>query len=208
MKLLKKVSKKTLLIAGCIGLAFFLVLVFYFIQQKNRHIQRDSTSSANMIITDEKENADSGLPVRLKIPSIEVDAPVEYVGIIANGEMGIPKGPADVGWYEIGPRPGENGSAVIAGHYGGWKNGEKSVFDDLNKLKEGDSVYIENENGGAITFIVQKVQTFNPNDDASAVFVSSDGKAHLNLITCEGAWNKNSRSYSKRLVVFADRKIE
>jgi len=34
---------------------------------------------------------------------------------------------------------------------------------------------------------------------------SSDAKAHLNLITCEGVWDKVSKSYSKRLVVFTDR---
>jgi hypothetical protein len=37
------------------------------------------------------------------------------------------------------------------------------------------------------------------------VFASNDGGAHLNLITCAGEWNKGKKSYSERLVVFADK---
>lgn len=210
MNLLKKIAKKELLIVVCVGLALFLGLIFYFIQQKNRPIQNDLEVPliANTPVPNERESLNSGLPVRLKIPSIKVDATVEYVGTTANGEMDIPKSPGSVGWYKLGKRPGEKGSAVIAGHYGRWKNGEGSVFDDLNKLKEGDSIYVEDENGTTITFIIREFQTLEPDADALAIFASSDGKAHLNLITCEGTWNKNSKSYSKRLVVFADEKNE
>lgn len=36
--------------------------------------------------------------------------------------MDTPKSPFDVGWFRLGKRPGENGSAVVSGHYGKWKN--------------------------------------------------------------------------------------
>jgi hypothetical protein len=62
----------------------------------------------------------SGLPVRLKIPSIGVDARIKPVGLTADGAMDVPAGPADVAWFDLGPRPGEIGSAVVAGHYWGW----------------------------------------------------------------------------------------
>jgi len=32
--------------------------------------------------------------------------------------MDLPKERANVAWFNLGPRPGENDSAVIAGHYG------------------------------------------------------------------------------------------
>jgi len=149
--------------------------------------------------------SDTGLPARLVIPSLYVDAPVTKVGLTSGGAMDVPKHPAEVAWYKLGARPGDTGSAVIAGHYGRWLNGEGSVFDDLNTLKPGDEVFIEDEQGIRVSFVVTGVRTFNPTDDATDVFVSSDGKAHLNLVTCEGVWNETSQAYSKRLVVFTDR---
>src|SRR5665213_214737 len=72
-----------------------------------------------------------GLPVRLKIPVINVDALVEHVGVAPDGTMAVPKGPADTSWFALGTPPGAIGSAVIAGHYG-WKNGIPAAFDNLS----------------------------------------------------------------------------
>jgi len=149
---------------------------------------------------------EAGLPIKLKIPKINADASFEYVGLTDDGAMGVPKGPQGVAWFNLGPRPGDIGNAVISGHYG-WKNNIPAVFDDLNKLKIGDKVYIETEKGETITFVVRELRSFGENDDASDVFISNDGKSHLNLITCEGVWNKSLKSYSKRLVVFTDKEI-
>lgn len=146
----------------------------------------------------------SGLPLRLKIPTINVDSSVEYVGLTSSGAMDVPKGPDNVAWFEPGIRPGEKGSAVIAGHFG-WKNGIPAVFDNLHKLQKGDKLYIEDDKGAAITFVVREIKMYDQNADSKDVFISNDGKSHLNLITCEGVWNKGSQSYSNRLVVFADK---
>lgn len=143
------------------------------------------------------------MPVRLKIPSINVDATVEYVGLTSSGAIDVPKNSTDVAWFNLGPRPGENGSAVITGHYG-WKRENKSAFDNLFKVHKGDKLYVEDGKGKIISFVVRESRRYDPNANASDVFESSDGKAHLNLITCEGDWDKDSKSYSKRLVIFAD----
>jgi len=37
----------------------------------------------------------------------------------------------------------------------------------------------------------------------SALFANNDG-AHLNLITCDGQWVANEKSYDHRLVVFSN----
>ncbi|MDP2708541.1 MAG: class F sortase [bacterium] len=144
-------------------------------------------------------------PIRLKIPKINIDAAVEYVGLTSQGAMDVPKDSSDVAWFELGARPGDNGSAVITGHYGRWKNGKGSVFDDLNKLSEGDRLYIEDEKGATITFVVREKRRYYPDADAKDVFSSNDGKSHLNLITCDGVWDKAAKSYSKRLIVFTDK---
>lgn len=141
-----------------------------------------------------------GLPVRLKIPAINVDAVIENVGLTSEGVMAVPDNTVNVGWFDLGSRPGENGSAVIAGHFNG-KNGEVGVFTRLHKLKEGDMLHVENSDGTSVAFVVQGSRNYEPGY-ASDVFRQSDD-AHLNLITCSGEWDGAKGSYSKRLVVFA-----
>lgn len=148
------------------------------------------------------DQTDSGLPIRLKIPKIKLDSSVKYVGLTPDGAMDVPKNPADAGWFNLGPRPGDNGAAVIDGHFG-FKKG--SVFDNLYKLGKGDKIYVEDEKGTIITFVVHEILRYDPKADASAVFGLSDDKSHLNLITCEGIWNKVTKNYSQRLVVFTDK---
>lgn len=145
-----------------------------------------------------------GLPIRIKISTIKVDAPIEYVGLTPEGAMAVPKKPANTAWYSLGPRPGEVGSAVIDGHFG-WVNGIPAVFDKLHKLRVGDSLTVDDDAGVTMTFVVRALRTFNLRENPVGVFNSNDGLAHLNLITCEGVWNKSKQSYSDRLVVFTDR---
>lgn len=148
--------------------------------------------------------AEQSIPLRLLIPSINVDASIDSVGIAANGAMDIKKDQDLVAWYNLGPKPGNTGSAVIAGHYG-WVNGKGSVFNELHTLKAGDKVSVSNDKGVIITFVVRKTQSYDPAADATNVFHSDDGKAHLNLVTCEGVWDNNHQTYSSRLVVFTDK---
>jgi len=153
-----------------------------------------------------KQTATSyGLPVRLKIPKINVDAHIDQMGLTPEGDMQAPVELQNVGWYKLGPRPGDIGSAVIAGHFGRSPNGELPVFEELHTLSAGDIINIEDEKGQVATFVVRELQTFSQNEAALNVFGSNDGKAHLNLITCQGTWNKTQQTYSDRLVVFSNK---
>jgi LPXTG-site transpeptidase (sortase) family protein len=118
--------------------------------------------------------------------------------------MDIPKNQDDVAWFELGSRPGESGSAVLAGHYG-WIKGKPSVFDNLYKLRTGDKVYLEDDKGIIVSFVVRENRRYDAKADASDVFNSNDGKPHLNLVTCEGTWDEVTKSYPSRLVVFTDK---
>lgn len=192
-------------ITALIVFALSLALLFYFFPESP--IQDESTPLIeNTVVLPEQERESFGLPMRLKIPEINVDSVIEYVGLTSDGAMDAPKGSDNVAWFELGPRPGESGSAVIAGHYG-WKNGKGSVFDDLHKLRKGDKLYVEDSNGEIISFVVRETRRYDLKAIASEVFVPNDGKSHLNLITCEGVWDEISKTYSQRLVVFADKEL-
>ncbi len=200
----KILSRRALLLIIILsGLTLSVTLLSYFFPKSS--VQGGSALVIESAVALQKqEQVISGLPARLKIPSINVDAPVEYVGLTPDGAMDVPKERTDVAWFNLGPRPGERGNAVIAGHYG-WKNRKASIFDNLYKLRKGDKLQIENDKGEAISFVVRESRRYDPNADASAVFRSNDGGVHLNLITCEGVWDKIYKTYSKRLVVFTDK---
>ena len=195
------------------GLAFCLAIFINFTAKKNLPDEPAPLIENSAVPAIQPASAELvkklpeifGLPVRLKIPKINVDASLDYVGLTPDGAVDVPRGATTAAWFDLGPRPGNNGDAVITGHYGPWKNGQGSVFDDLDKLKKGDSLSIEDEKGKIAIFVVRESKKYNPKDDAPEVFGSNDGKAHLNLITCQGEWNSNSLTYSQRLVVFTDK---
>lgn len=190
----------------------FLMFLFYF-SLKNR-TENNPLSPAISINTyiQEKNNlpvdhSGFGLPVHLKIPNINVNAMVDSVGLTSDGSVDVPQGPNDVAWFNLGPRPGENGSSVIDGH-SGWKDGIPAVFDNLGKLHIGDQLSIEDSKGNIIDFVVRELKTYGPYENVPTVFNSNDGKAHLNLITCTGVWDEAEKSHSERLVVFSDKEIK
>lgn len=201
---LKALLIRILIVFAFIGLASFMALTFRF--NSNDFFQSSPEPSAPNVDLPEQEEMAAGIPVRIRIPAIDIDAPVESLGLTPQGDMDAPKGPDNVAWFNLGTRPGENGSAVITGHYGTWKNGQESVFDDLHKLRQGDEMFVEDDNGTTIVFVVRESRSYDPSADTLDIFSSDDEKAHLNIITCEGIWNKDSKSYSSRLVVFTDKK--
>lgn len=186
-----------------------LSLIFYFIPTSldllagSFHRSTAVLKSVAELPEQNNQRLAPGMPVRLRIPAINVDAPVQRVGLTPDGAMDVPKTPQEAGWFEPGVRPGEIGSAVIAGHYG-WKEGKAAAFDALHQLKEGDKVYVEDDAGYVKEFTVSRSRLYDSRADTSEVFGSSDGKARLNLITCEGTYDKQAKSYSNRLVVFAE----
>lgn len=145
-----------------------------------------------------------GIPVRLKIAAISVNAPIEKVSVTKAGAMGIPKDPMDAAWFSPGPRPGEMGNAVIDGHLN-WYQGATGVFAKLRSVKPGDRIMVVDESRKEVAFVVRDIRTYAAGADATDVFRSTDDGSHLILITCDGAWDAHAKQYSKRLVVFADK---
>ncbi len=176
-------------------------LLLYFITPQNDVPVRSETPLAVQNATSQPDTI--AAPTTLKIESITVAAPIYPVGLTPEGDMDITEDPMQTAWYEPGPKPGEVGSAVIAGHYG-WKNGVPSLFNELNTLKPGAEIKIVAEDDKELTFAVTHIENYSYKDDATEVFRSNDGKAHLNLITCQGEWNKGLSTYSERYVVFTE----
>jgi sortase (surface protein transpeptidase) len=147
---------------------------------------------------------EAGLPVQIDIPAIGVTALVEQVGLTRDGAMDTPKGWMNAAWYSPGFRPGETGNAVIAGHLDS-RSGGPAVFWNLSHLQPGDEIMITYERGDRYTFAVQDLEAV-PYDIAgpalAAIFGASQ-TSDLNLITCNGLWDRGKATYTQRLVVYA-----
>jgi len=203
LKLRKTRLKVVLVIAVLAGLVFSPTPIMGFIRPAHASTQPTIVSVAKPASIS-LANLNYGSPVRLRIPVIKVDAALDYVNLTPAGALDAPAGPNNAAWYDQGPRPGQTGDAVIDGH-SGYKGNIPAVFDDLHELVAGDDIYVQDDKGATTTFVVNKVETYGQDQADLAVFRSTDGKAHLNLITCQGDWNQATQSYSDRLVVFADK---
>jgi LPXTG-site transpeptidase (sortase) family protein len=140
-------------------------------------------------------------PARLIIPALDIDAVVQHVGRNAKGSMAVPTNYTDVGWYRQGPRPGQSGSAVIDGHVNNGL-GLSGVFERLHELKAGDDVYVRREDGTRIHFVVTGSRSYPYTEAPTEVIFNPAGSERLNLITCDGDWLPEAKTYDERLVVF------
>jgi sortase A len=141
-----------------------------------------------------------GKPVRFQIDRIEVDAEVEHVEQDEQGRMDVPQEWKNVAWYELGPIPGEQGNAVIAGHYDSFSG--PAVFFELGELEEGDIVRVITEDDEALEFEVFEIESVHIDDaDSRKIFGETD-EFNLNLITCEGIWDRETDMYDHRLIVY------
>jgi sortase (surface protein transpeptidase) len=140
------------------------------------------------------------VPSRIRIPAIGIDTDVEQVGKTRDGAMDVPQSFWTVGWYKLGFKPGEPGSAVMAGHVDNPKG--PAIFWDLRKLQPGNKVLVSDRTGKELVFEVFEAENY-PFDNAplSRIFGNTDD-VYLNLITCTGVFDRSSQNYDKRLVVY------
>ncbi|MFL5694533.1 MAG: class F sortase [Ktedonobacteraceae bacterium] len=142
-------------------------------------------------------------PVHLLIPSIKVNAFVEPMGVLANGDLETPtQNPwYNVGWYQSGTLPGEQGSAVIDGHLDR-PGGAPAVFWNLRQIHAGAAVIVIDAQGRNIHFHVTRVAFYQPQAAPLQEIFGNNGGTYLNLITCAGDWIPSERQTRLREVVY------
>jgi sortase (surface protein transpeptidase) len=139
-------------------------------------------------------------PVALNIPSLSISADVADVGIDQNREMEVPNDYNTVGWYRYGPRPGDEGSSVIAGHLDDAQG--RSVFFDLQYIELGAEISIVMEDGSSQDFYVTAKVAYDSQNLPPEIF-SREGNPQLALLTCGGTWDSSAGRYTETVVVFA-----
>jgi hypothetical protein len=141
-------------------------------------------------------------PDRIAIPTIGVDAQVVAVGLEDDGTMEIPVDVATIGWFEPGVRPGQPGTAVLAGHVDSRTQGRGAFF-DLRDLDVEDVVVTTGEDGQPQEWRVVARTRFLKDELPTADLFTREGDPRLVLITCGGAFDATARSYTDNIVVYA-----
>jgi LPXTG-site transpeptidase (sortase) family protein len=139
-------------------------------------------------------------PVRLQIPSLSIDVPVEALGVDSSGAMDTPRNLWNTGWYRDGPSPGATGDAVIDGHVG--LPGSPLVFSGLGRLAIGSDVIAVLADGTRNRFTVSGAQVWPANSHPPGLFAAA-GQPRLSLITCTGRYDRFTQTYGDRLIVEA-----
>jgi sortase (surface protein transpeptidase) len=161
-------------------------------------------------VTDESEPADAPLPaagpwgvppVKLTIPSLGVEAPVEAVGLDEDGAMATPTKPDDVAWYELGPGMGVPGNVVLAAHVN-W-DGRLRPFGLLHTLEPGDAVQLIDAEGRGFEYRVESSHWVRAEGAPLAEIFAQPEQPVITLITCGGEYVAATREYLDRLIVRA-----
>lgn len=142
-------------------------------------------------------------PLRLRVPAVDLDVPLDAVGVATDGQMEVPEDADRAGWYRYGPAPGtERGSAVIAGHVD--DRSGPGAFLALTEAQEGDEVEVELEDGTTATYrVVSRVTVAKPDLAVEDLFRRT-GPSTLQLVTCTGDWSPQTRRYTDNLVITAE----
>lgn len=139
-------------------------------------------------------------PVKVRIPSIGVDAGTVSLGLDGN-ELETPSDPDEVGWFTGAHTPGAPGRAVLAGHLT-W-NGRHTVFARLPELTAGAVVEVDREDGTTAKFEITKVSTFAKDVFPTAEVYASTDEPSLVLITCGGEYSQSDHYYDSNVIAFA-----
>ena len=144
-------------------------------------------------------------PIRLRIPAIGVSAKIVDEGLDAGGALQVPPltsdGVREAGWYDLGPAPGQAGTAIIAGHVDSRQ--APGVFYDLGRLAPGNAVEVTLATGETVHFAVTSVQEYPKAHFPASEVYGPEPYPALRLITCGGAFDAATGHYRSNIVAYA-----
>ena len=140
-------------------------------------------------------------PLRLRIPALRVNSALQRLGLQADGTVAVPKRPDVAGWYEAGPRPGQDGPAVILGHVD--SRAGPGIFFDLVRLPRGAVIEVDRADGSTATFRVTRVSRVAKTRFPTDLVYAPTLEPTLRLVTCGGSFDESRRSYRDNVIAFA-----
>jgi sortase (surface protein transpeptidase) len=140
-------------------------------------------------------------PVRVEIPRIDVSARLVRLGLNDDRSMEVPTDFDAAGWYIHGPRPGEIGPAVIAGHVDSTSG--PAVFFKLGSLRPGAVIRVRRADHSTAHFTVEAVERASKDTFPTRRVFGPTRRPALRLITCGGAFDEATGHYEDNTIVYA-----
>ncbi|MFI2752953.1 class F sortase [Cellulomonas sp. P22] len=142
-------------------------------------------------------------PVRVQVPDVDIDMPVEAAGVAPEGDMELPDGADVAAWYEFGPAPATaEGSTLIAAHVDSLTTGI-GPFARLHDVEPGAQVVVSTADGRTHEYRVQDVARVSKDAAPVGEWFDRGGPPRLVLVTCGGAFDREVRHYAENVVVTA-----
>ncbi|UGT45523.1 class F sortase [Nocardia yamanashiensis] len=165
----------------------------------------DSTPAASTVTTTSAVQTAPAIsrstPTAFTISSIGASGSLISLGLNADGTVQVPADYRQAGWYQQGPAPGEQGSAVILGHVDSYQG--EGIFFALKKVKPGDLIDVTRADGKIAHFKVTDVRMYQKSEFPDQLVYGSRGGATLQVVTCGGQFDQNAKSYLSNVVVFS-----
>lgn len=191
-----------------IAAALAVMIVFLFLQYNrtifatvSAYVTPGSVNPENLIV-DPKAATTVTKDDRIVIPKVNIDVPIVW-NAIASDQNSLNRAMDNgAAWFNVqgaNARPGEKGNSVYSAHSSNdWldQGNYKFAFAPLEKLKEGDTIYI-NYQQKRYTYTITGTKVVKPTDVA-ALQIGQD-KPRVTLITCVPLGTALNR-----LLVFAD----
>lgn len=143
-----------------------------------------------------------GWPRLLSIPKIrQVKLTVESLNFNTAADFHAPYKWDDVAWYDRGPKPGDQGRAIVFGHLDSYCC--PAAFWLLRDLKAGDIAQVTYKNGKTLTFrVLWQGIYWNTKLPMNFLFANTKERG-LILMTCAGAFHRDGSGYDHKLIVYA-----
>ena len=143
-----------------------------------------------------------GTPNRVLIPKLGLDERLVGLDVLPDGSLEAPAKYSQVGWWQDGPLPGQEGTPVLVGHRDSPTG--PAIFYGLGSLRPGDKVRVYSKDWTAMTFRVREVEQFPRDRFPSDRVYRRTGTPGLVLLTCGGKYDRAAGRYLDNVVVFAD----
>ena len=141
-------------------------------------------------------------PVRLNIPTLQVDTPLQTLGQAPDRTIEVPTDYAVAGWFAEGPRPGQAGPAVILGHLDSETG--PAVFYRLAGIAPGATISVQRADGSSIGFRVTGVEHVPKTRFPTEEVYAPSLQPSLRLVTCGGRFDRTSGHYDDNVIVYAE----
>ena len=172
-------------------------------EQRQEAEGRDETEDVDVVAN---YRAEPTAPRAIFIDKINIKARTLPMATNPDGSMQAPINIFDAGWYtgDGAVQPGQKGVVVAIGHASGPTR--KGIFLDIHTLTNGDIVKLERGDGTIFRYeVTGKASLPLDGIDMSRLFTLQGGDEGLNLVTCGGQWDRQRKTFTERVIVYAKR---